>query len=695
MNKNFLTNLNPAQKEAVTWPNKPLLVLAGAGSGKTRILTYRIAYLISKGVPAFNILGVTFTNKAASEMRARIEKLISGQVWVNTFHSTSLRILRQDGPSIGLEKNFVIYDEYDQLQLVKECIKELNLNEKQVHPKAVREQIQRSKDYLMSAFQYTEKANDYFEESVGKIYQLYEEKLTKLKACDFGDLIMKTDALFDRCPDVLKTWQNRFQHILIDEYQDTNHAQYRFVKLLVGDRRQVTVVGDPDQSIYAWRGADIKNILNFESDYPECGIIRMEQNYRSGPVILEAANELIEENTIRKPKALWTEREDRERIELFEADDEREEARYVVSNIQKQRAKGLPLADQVIFYRVHAQSRVFEDELRRANIPYKIVGGTRFYDRREIKDLIAYLRAVAYPSDALSLKRILNVPARGIGKKTIEVLESVAQRDHVSFNDVIMNVSEIGGIGPKIKRTLVQFSGWLKQLRISNENLTVRQLLEKILEETGYVSLLEAERTSEANARIENIEEFFSVIEEFENNYFQTTDHRLQTTDEETGFEDNELSTVDFTKLQSFLESIALVTNLDTWDNGTNILTLMTLHTAKGLEFPIVYMVGMEEGIFPHVNSFTESLDELEEERRICYVGITRTQKKLHLSYASSRRLYGGIHHNLPSRFLTEIPGHLYQANKNDAFLYSSDIHPEDGPVIEFDSEIKRRILFD
>lgn len=734
MANDILSTLNSTQKQAVTWsPGTPLLVLAGAGSGKTRILTHRIAYLISCGVPAFHILGVTFTNKAAQEMRTRIEKLVSQQVWVSTFHSTCLRILRMDGAAIEIDRNFIIYDEYDQLQIIKECVQELGFNDKQVHPKGVREEIQRAKDYLVTAFQYSEKAMDLYQQSVGKVYQLYEEKLKKLKACDFGDLIMKTVALFDRFPEVLKTWQNRFQHILIDEYQDTNHAQYRFVKLLASARRQITVVGDPDQSIYAWRGADIKNILNFETDYPESGCIRMEQNYRSTSVILEAANQLIQNNQMRKPKALWTERKGGAKIELFNSEDEIEEAKYAVRNILKFKMQGRSFADQVIFYRTHAQSRVLEEELMRANIPYKIVGGTRFYDRREIKDVIAYLRLVVYPHDELSLKRVINVPARGIGKKAMEILEAAVSKLAASkletstsglgtremqkqgangsrppqstgrirppaeatspesqlslWDETLKNVATIEGLTPRVKKTLADFYTWLEKLRKQQKNLKIRDLLEKILEDAGYVAALEAERTVEAQSRLENIEEFFSVIDDFEQNRDSYLGTRISLP---ISSPESQVPSPETTPLELFLESIELVTDLDAWDQGTNVLTLMTLHMAKGLEFPIVYMVGMEEGIFPHVNSYLGASDELEEERRLCYVGITRAKERLHLSYATQRRLYGATHHNLPSRFLTEIPQHLF----NTSILYEShladdrdDDYSVHDPVIEFDDD--------
>ncbi len=690
--KDLLAGLNPSQKEAVTWsPVRPLLILAGAGSGKTRILTHRIAYLIGQGVPAFNILGVTFTNKAAQEMRNRIERLVAQRVWVSTFHSTCLRILRQDGPAIELDRNFIIYDEYDQLQVIKECVAELKLDEKKVNPKAVREEIQRSKDFLILPDQYLAKAMDLFQDSAGKVYKLYETRMQRLKACDFGDLILKTVVLFDRHPEVLKAWQDRFQHILIDEYQDTNHAQYRLVKLLASARRQITVVGDPDQSIYAWRGADIKNILNFEADYPDAGAIRMEQNYRSTPVILDAANHLIKNNAMRRPKALWTELKGGAKIDLYNADDETSEAKYVVSHVVKYKAQGRTYADQVIFYRVHAQSRVMEEELMRANIPYKIVGGTRFYDRKEIKDVIAYLRIVAYPHDEVSLKRVINVPTRGIGKKALETLQAAAQGK--TWDEVLQNLSAVEGLTPRVHKSLSAFYAWLTKLRGKQCEMTVHEILERVLEDTGYVAALEAERTPEAQARLENIEEFFSVIEDFNEN----ADQRQEILEDGA---DPAPATEAQSPLAAFLDSIELVTNLDAWDQGTNVLTLMTLHTAKGLEFPIVYMVGMEEGIFPHVNSFAGPSEEIEEERRLCYVGITRAREKIHLSYATERRMYGATHLNLPSRFLTEIPANLFDTGMRSLpAVYGGDedddqgtgghsvYDPDPDPIIEFDDE--------
>lgn len=677
--KEILKNLNPSQKEAVIWGFTPLLVLAGAGSGKTRILTSRIAYLMHRGVQPFHILGVTFTNKAAQEMKARVNRMTHQDVWISTFHSTCLKILRQDAERLEIDRGFTIYDDSDQLALIKECLKELQLNETQIHPKGVREKISRSKDFLMTPYQFAEKAQDIYEETVARIYHLYEDKMKRLKALDFGDLIMKTVLLFDRCPEVLAAWQSRFRHILIDEYQDTNHAQYRLVKQLAAAERQITVVGDPDQSIYAWRGADIKNILNFEKDYPDAGIIKMEQNYRSSSVILDAANEIIRRNRIRKPKALWTEREGGEKITVYQAFDEREEAAYVVNQILKLRGQGKTLADQVIFYRMHSMSRVFEDTLLRSNIPYRIVGGVRFYDRKEIKDLIAYLRVTLNPFDDISLKRILNTPARGIGKKAVEAAEDLSLSLKISFYEALRQADSFPDLQPRAKKAVGLFLQMLGTFQQKEKELSVSELAHWVLEKTRMLEELEAEKTAEAVDRIQNIEELFSVIKEYEEN-----------------------PQAEKATLAGFLESISLMTSLDQWDQGTDVLTMMTLHMAKGLEFPCVYMVGMEEGIFPHGNSSAESEEDLEEERRICYVGITRAEEKLHLTYTRHRRLYGTIQHNLPSRFLTEIPSALFDQGSRAAMGHGS-LRDDDDDILyddllsgpDDDPETRRRILFD
>ena len=678
--ENLLKKLNDEQKKAVTAPNSPLLVLAGAGSGKTRILTFRIAYLIAKSVPSFNILGVTFTNKAADEMKRRVNELVHEEVWVSTFHATCLRILRMDGGAIGLGRNFSLYDDHDQLVLIKECLSELNKNERQINPKGVREQIQRAKDFLLTPEAYRERTSDSFEEAAADVYTLYEEKLRMLKGCDFGDLILKTVFLFERNPKILEAWQERFKHILIDEYQDTNHAQYRLVRALANRYKNITVVGDPDQSIYAWRGADIRNILDFEKDYPNCQIVKLEQNYRSTAHILEAANSLIGFNSFRKPKELWTEKPAGENLSLFEASDEREEAHFVVQKVLAYQQEGRPLSDCVVFYRLHTQSRPIEDALRKYKVPYRIVGGTRFYDRKEIKDLLAYLKVIAFPEDYVSFKRIANVPSRGIGKKAIEMIHQFQRANEVDWGSAIEEIDQIGGIGTKTRAALVNFYRMIQSFRSEKSDFLVSELLEELLEQSGYIKELELERTMEAKVRIDNIQEFFSVVQEFEEEWHSRLDliPKARGSGQRSGL------------LEAFIESVSLMTDIDRWDGGSNSLTLMTLHCAKGLEFPIVFMVGMEEEIFPHVNSFGDDASDLEEERRLCYVGITRAKEKLYLVYANSRRLYGSRQHNLPSRFLNEIPSHLYEEeNRLDVPLAF-----EESVVLDLE-ERKRKILFD
>ena len=660
-------NLNPEQEKAVSSPEGPLLVLAGAGSGKTRILTCRIAHLISQGIPAFNILGVTFTNKAAQEMKSRVAQLVRQQVWISTFHSTCMKILRIDGEGIGLVKNFSIYDDHDQLVLIKECLSELNKNERQINPKGIREEIQRAKDFLLTPEVYQEQAQDAFQDIAAQVYALYEKKMAALKGCDFGDLILKTVFLFDRNPETLSSWQERFKHVLIDEYQDTNHAQYRLVRLLADQYKNITVVGDPDQSIYAWRGADIRNILDFEKDYEHCQVIKLEQNYRSTGNILEASNALIEFNTARKPKALWTEKKSGEKITLYQAVDEKDESEFVVREILNHQKSGRTLADCVVFYRLHAQSRVLEEALRKYKVPYRIVGGIRFYDRREIKDLIAYLRVIAFPHDDLSYKRIVNVPNRGIGKKTMETIELYQREKGIGWDQTLAQVDQIEGIGAKARVGLQQFYRMIRSLRAEKAKRPISELLEDILKHSGYLKELELERTFEAKVRMDNIQEFFSAVQDFEESYHS----------------ENSL-------LESFIESITLTTNIDEWDGGSNSLTMMSLHTAKGLEFPIVFMVGMEEEIFPHINSFGGGVEELEEERRLCYVGMTRAKEKLYFVYADSRRLYGSRQHNLPSRFLNEIPSDLLKGAGRVGSSFDEEVCLEPD-----EQEVKRRILFD
>jgi len=666
----LLAGLNPVQADAVVHPDGPALVIAGAGSGKTRVLTRRIAHLITvERVSPFEILAITFTNKAAGEMRERVQRLVKREVWISTFHSTCLRILRMEAEAAGLDRNFIIYDDHDQLVLVKECLAELNYIERQINPKAIRESISRAKDFLKTPGALAAEIGDFFDEVTAKTYELYQHKLRLLKALDYGDLIMKTVELFQRNPKVLEAYQDRFRYVFIDEYQDTNHAQYRFVQYLAAKYRNITVVGDPDQSIYSWRGADIENILSFEKDYPSAKWVKLEQNFRSTMRILDAANHLIAHNERRKHKDLWSDKGPGEKIRLVEMADEKEEALYVVREVLQYKQRGFKLENIVVFYRVHAQSRILEDMLRKFNVRYRIVGGVRFYDRKEIKDLMAYLRVIAFPQDELSLKRILNVPARGIGKKTLDALEEYAKTNAVSLYEALQAADKIKGPGPKLKQSIRRFVEEIEDLKAEKAGLGPAEAIERILEDTGYMLELSSERSIEAQARIENIKEFIGVSQEFEDNVLEENRGRM---------------------IESFIESLSLQSDIDGWDAEDDTLTLMTLHTAKGLEFPVVFMVGLEEGIFPHMNSMSAGADELEEERRLCYVGMTRAMLKLHLSYASSRKIYGMRNFNLPSRFLNEIPHELYETFGSMSWDEAADPSFDDDEVIEFDETGQR-----
>ncbi len=643
-------NLNPAQKEAVQHGEGPLLIVAGAGTGKTRVLTHRIAHLIQKGVFSFQILAVTFTNKAAGEMRERVRQLVDRDVWVATFHATGLKILRADGHRIGIPKDFTVYDDSDQLVLIKECLAELGFNEKHFNPKGLRESISRAKDDLKSPEDIKQVAGDHWEDILGKVYDLYERKLQKLGGLDFGDLISKTVRLFQSAPDVLESYQERFQYILIDEYQDTNRAQYHLIKLLASKYKNLTVVGDPDQSIYAWRGADIQNILDFETDYPDCKHITLDENYRSPTKILEAANHLISYNRDRKPKDLWSSKGEGKPLYLYEARDEKDEAGFIAKEIYELKNQGISLRDIVVFYRVHAQSRVFEDTFRKHRLPYRIVGGVRFYDRREIKDLIAYLRVLVNPDDDISFKRIINVPGRGIGKKTLEILDSYAKEKQISFFRALNETSQISNLREKVIHSIASLLKTRAHLAGRRFEIHLSELIEEVMEDTGILAELQNEDTIEAKARVENLKEFISVALDFESNPLARDVFF-------SGAERNENTKED--PLRNFLESITLATDLDKWTPEEESLTLMTFHMAKGLEFEHVFMVGLEEEIFPHANSLTQNPRDMEEERRLCYVGITRAMKQVMLTFASSRMLYGFRDSKLPSRFLNEIPGHL------------------------------------
>ncbi|HEX4836570.1 MAG TPA: UvrD-helicase domain-containing protein [bacterium] len=627
------TLLNPAQLAAVRHEGGPLLVLAGAGSGKTRVLTYRIADLIrTRGVPPSQILAVTFTNKAAGEMRARLAGLLgpalSRALWIGTFHATGSRILRRSGAPLGIDPRFVVYDEDDQRALIREVTRALNVDERQFPPAAVLAEISRAKNALTDHVAFAHLAETAREEVIGRLYAAYERRLSESHALDFDDLLVWTVRLFRDHPAVVADYQARFRHILVDEYQDTNHIQYVLVNMLAQQHRNLCVVGDDDQAIYRWRGADVRNILEFEGDYPEARVIALEQNYRSTRRILRAAAAVISHNPHRHAKTLWTENPEGAEVTLYEAFDGYDEARYVGDEIRSHSTAGGRAGDVAILYRTHAQSRQFEEMFLRAGIPYQIVGGLRFYERAEIKDMLAYLRAAFNSADDASLRRVLNVPRRGIGDTTVRRLETWARAEGVTLWDALRRAGE-AGVGPQGRRAIEEFVGIVESLASLAATHPAREILDRALQITGYRRLLEEEGTDDAHARLENLSELAAVAQEVE---------------EMTG----EAS------LEAFLQHLALQTDVDTYREREDRVTLMTLHSAKGLEFPLVALVGLEEGLFPHARSVEEG--NLEEERRLCYVGMTRAQTRLLLTYARQRTAYGAALPSLPSRFLAEIP---------------------------------------
>jgi len=643
--------LNDEQREAVFYSGGPLLVLAGAGSGKTRVLTHRLAYLVYSGQALpFQVLAITFTNKAAGEMKSRVEELLgeaAAGIWVSTFHSACARVLRQEAPLLGYGKDFTIYDEEDSLRLIKHCLEDLHLDPKRFPPRALQSLISDAKGKLVMPEDLArERPNKNswaavegrgfhpYLDVVGTVYHHYQEKLRQQNALDFDDLIMRTVEVLQLFPERLAYYRERFQHILVDEYQDTNHAQYVLVKLLAEEHRQVTVVGDDDQSVYSWRGADVRNILSFEEDFPDAKVVKLERNYRSTTTILEAANSLVSHNRERKSKSLRSTRGPGEPVVLFECRDEHEEARLVCEEILRL-LRNHVASDIAVFYRVNAQSRVLEDMLVRQGVPYRVVGGTKFYQRAEIKDLLAYLRVVVNEYDDLSLLRIINTPRRGLGDTAVARLQMFSAKNEVSLRAALDRAGEVPGLSAAAARACADlarlFSEWAAA---ADQGVRVAALVQKVLEESGLLRVLEMERTVEAEGRIENLEEFVSVAEEYE---------RLNPEG----------------SLPDFLQEISLYADIDTYDESQPLVTLMTLHNAKGLEFPIVFITGMEEGLFPHARSLEER--KLEEERRLCYVGITRAKERLFLSYARNRALHGGGAVRGPSRFLAEIPVHLIE----------------------------------
>jgi len=633
----ILAELNPAQTEAVRHGDGPLLVLAGAGSGKTRVLTYRIAWLLQEAeVLPHHILAITFTNKAAGEMRERVAALLpeaARDLWICTFHAACLRILRRQAEFFGRSRSFVIYDADDQLTVVRDCLKELNIDDKKFPPRSVAAAISRAKNLLQEAGDYERQADDPYNRVIAGVYHRYENMLKRNNAVDFDDLLFLTVRLFQEYPQVLAYYQERFRYILIDEYQDTNHVQYVLVNLLAAAHKNICVVGDPDQAIYGWRGADIRNILSFEKDYPEAKVIKLEQNYRSTGIILEAANQVIRHNSGRKEKHLWTAAGEGAPLMVYCGEDEQAEARFLSGHIRRLREQGdRRYRDFAVLYRTHAQSRVVEEIFLRAGITYTIIGGLKFYERKEIKDLLAYLRLIANPHDQISLARIINVPRRGIGKASLGKIVEFAGEKRIGLVDALTMAAEIPGLTASIRDKAKALGGLLRRLAVLSGELTVTELVRATLEQTGYRQELEAENTVEARTRLENLDEFLSVSGEFDR--------------------------LGVASLLDFLAEISLFTDVDGYREDTDQVVLMTLHSAKGLEFPVVFLTGMEEGVFPHARSLEEP-GELEEERRLCYVGITRAREQVYLTHCRRRTLYGVTRFNPPSRFLGEIPPHV------------------------------------
>jgi DNA helicase II / ATP-dependent DNA helicase PcrA len=632
----YLADLNPAQREAVLHTEGPVLVVAGAGSGKTRVLTRRIAHLLGAvGVKPPEILAITFTNKAAAEMRERVEQLVGSPAraaWVMTFHAACGRILRREAQRLGYRSTFTIYDSADQIRLVKRCLEELERDPKRFTPRGIHSQISNAKNTLVGPVEYAERVASFYDQTVAEVYDLYQKRLFASNAVDFDDMLFLTVDVLERFPEAREKWQEAFRYVLVDEYQDTNHAQYRLLQLLAQQHRNVFAVGDPDQSIYGFRGADIRNVLEFEHDFPGSYSIALEQNYRSTQHILDAANGIIGHNRERKEKNLWSELGDGDPVRVIEVEDEHAEARYVAAEIAMLVEEGFSGSEVAVFYRTNAQSRVLEDVLVRQGVAYQVIGGPRFYERAEIKDLIAYLQVLDNPYDAVSLIRIATRPRRGIGDSTLARLATWADQREISLWEAT-GEAENAGVGAAPQKALKTFRATIESLMSAAMELEVPELLEEVLQRSGYMEALEAERTIEAQGRIENLQELVSVAREW----------REQTED---------------ATLSSFLQEVSLYSDQDAIRGDGSLVTLMTLHNAKGLEFRAVYLIGMEEGIFPHSRSIEEQ--GIEEERRLCYVGMTRAKERLTLLHASSRMLYGGRNHNLPSRFLDELPaGHV------------------------------------
>ncbi|MFD1672956.1 DNA helicase PcrA [Agrilactobacillus yilanensis] len=644
----LLDKLNDKQQEAVRTTEGPLLIMAGAGSGKTRVLTHRVAYLIEeKGVNPWNVLAITFTNKAAREMKERVGQLLNADdaqaVWVSTFHALCVRILRRESEKIGYARSFTIADPAEQLTLIKRILKNLNLDPKKFEPRSILGAISNAKNQLITPKEFH--PENLFEKTVAQVYERYQASLQADQAMDFDDLIMLTIQLFESDRTTLSYYQNKFHYIHVDEYQDTNEAQYQLVKLLAGQYHNLCVVGDADQSIYGWRGANMNNILDFEKDYSDAKVVMLEQNYRSTKHILKAANEVIQHNVVRRPKDLWTDNTEGEKITYYRGQSGQDEAIYVIQQIQAQiKDKHYRYGDFAILYRTNAQSRIVEESLLKANMPYKIVGGHKFYDRKEIKDVLAYLRLVANPKDDMSFQRVINVPKRGIGPGTIDKLQDFADLHDFSLLEACLNI-DLANITGRANGNLADFGNMIYALRQRIEAQTLTQLTEDLLDRSGYLAALKKQNNLESASRIENIEELLSVTQQFDDHY-------------EPEDEDSD-------KFVDFLADLALVSDQDDLEEAASEVTLMTLHAAKGLEFPVVFLIGLEDGIFPMGRALTDQ-DELEEERRLAYVGITRAREKLYITNAYSRMLYGRTQSNPASRFISEINDNLIEnANRN------------------------------
>ncbi|MFA6469249.1 MAG: UvrD-helicase domain-containing protein [Bacteroidota bacterium] len=649
----LLNQLNPVQRDAASVIEGPVMIVAGAGSGKTRVLTYRVAHLLESGIPPYEILALTFTNKAAKEMKERIERLIghhAHSVWAGTFHSIFARILRQECEPLGYTRSFTIYDTDDSLGVIKNIMNSMNISQQQFSPRAVLSRISGAKNQMVTPREYEEHAKEFFEIKVAEIYPEYIQKLHKSNAMDFDDLLLKPIELFKKHERALEKYQYRFKYLLVDEYQDTNRAQYTLINLIAQKFRNICVVGDDAQSIYAFRGADIKNILDFERDYPNAKVFRLEQNYRSTKTILSAADAVIKNNRNQIQKTLWTDNPGGEKITVIEADDDKTEGIQIAHRIQEHITKEkLDLKHFAVLYRTNAQSRSIEDAMRRSGIPYVIIGGVAFYQRKEIKDVLAYLRLIVNPKDEESLMRVINYPARGIGDTTIEKLTEHAAQTNTSLFDVVTNPGPIATLSDRSKNSVMAFGAMIAKYRALKADMSASELARAVVDELGVLRLYKDEQTPESLGRWENVQELLSAISEYVDQHKENA------------------------SLENFLEEVALVSAIDSMVDEKNAVTLMTLHAAKGLEFPVVFIAGMEEGLFP-LYQVTPDPSELEEERRLCYVGITRAMKKLYITYARIRYRFGDVTYPVVSRFVSEIPDSMLEKEATRRPAYTANV---------------------